>query len=134
MNQILFKLCNTLDHAGRHPSGCRLVSMVPVGVVVQGVPVGAVGAVGFWWASDGPPTMQHAQFCFWTHWRLLWVIWCMIKHHGQNTLFTMYAEFVDAIGDSKLSYDSHSILLHIIQEIGSIESTIQNLYSPEVLV
>ena len=64
MNQILFKLCNTLDHAGKHPSGYRLVSMVPVGVVVQGVPVGAVGAVGFWWASDGPPKMQHAHFAF----------------------------------------------------------------------
>lgn len=44
-----------------------------------------------------------------------------------------YAKFVDAIGDGKLGYDSHSIPLHTIQELDSIKSTIQYLYPPEVL-
>ena len=44
-----------------------------------------------------------------------------------------YAEFVDAIGDGNLGYDSHSVPLHMIQEIGSIESSIQYLYSEDVL-
>ena len=64
----------------------------------------------------------------------LWPAFHILRLYApiRNAEDIQYAEFVDPVGDGKLGHDSHwvrhSVLLHMIQEIDSIESTIQYLH------
>ena len=59
----------------------------------------------------------------------IWPAFHIFRLHApiRNAEDIQYAEFVDAIWDGKIGCDSHSVSLHMIQEINSIKYTIQYL-------